>query len=92
MGRAHVILLEQGDRQVLQDVMLDTCSILCANPVLGGGPDKALSAVFILDTASVSSQVTVDVAQMHQDITVVALHGNQVLVILLFKGRALLSH
>ena len=71
----HVVLLEQGDRQVLQDVMLDTCSVLCADPVLGGGPDKALGAVLILDTACVSSQVAVDIAQMHQHVTVVALQG-----------------
>ena len=72
-GGAHVILLEQGDRQVLQDVMLDTCSILCADPVLGGGPDKALCTVLVLDTTCVSSQVAVDVAQMHQHVTVIAL-------------------
>ena len=70
----HIVLLEQGDGQVLQDVMLDTCSVLCADPVLGGGPDEALSAVLILHPTCISSQVTVDVTQMHQDITVVALH------------------
>lgn len=58
---------------MLQDVMLDACSILCADPVLGGGPDKTLGAVLILDTARVPSQIAVDVAQMHQHITVVAL-------------------
>lgn len=72
-GIAHIVLLEQGDRQVLQNVMLDSCCIRRADPVLGGGPDKALSAVLILDTACVPSQVTVDVAQMHQHVTVVPL-------------------
>lgn len=77
MGRLgpHIVLLEQGDGQVLQNVMLDTCSILGADPVLGGGPDKALSAVLILHPAGVPSQVAVDVAQMHQYVTVVALQS-----------------
>lgn len=54
--------------------MLDACSVLCADPVLGGGPDEALSAVLILHAACVAPEVAVDVAQMHQNITVVALH------------------
>ena len=58
---AYIVLLELEDRQMLQDVMLDACSVLRADPVLGGGPDKALRAVFILDPACVAPQVTVNV-------------------------------
>lgn len=54
--------------------MLDACSILSADPVLGGRPHKALGAVFILDTACVTSQVTVDVTQVHKHIAVISLH------------------
>lgn len=71
----YLILFELEHRQVLQNVVLDACSILCADPVLGGGPYEALSAVFILDTALVASQVTVDVTEMYQYITVIALRG-----------------
>ena len=82
VGETHIILLELKDGQVLQDVMLDACSILSADPVLGCGPHKALGTVFILDTACVASQVAVNVTQVHKHITVVALHN---------KGRCCLS-
>ncbi len=72
---AYVILLELEHRQVLQDVVLDACSILCANPVLGSGPHKALGTILVLHTACVSSQVTVDVTQVHQHVTVVTLQA-----------------
>lgn len=71
--QTYLILFELEHRQVLQNVVLDACSVLCADPVLSGGPHKPLSAVFILDTALVASQVTVDVTEMYQYITVVAL-------------------
>ena len=71
----YLILLELENRQVLQDVMLDACGILSPDPVLGGGPHKSLSTVFILDSTCVTSQVTVDVTQQHQDVAVVALHS-----------------
>lgn len=58
---------------MLQDVVLDACSVLCADPILGGGSDKTLSAVFIFDTACVTSQVTVDVAEVHKHVTIVPL-------------------
>ena len=74
VGETHIILLELEDGQVLQDVVLDACGILGAHPVLGCGPHKALGTVFVLHTASVASQVAVDVAQVHKHITVVALH------------------
>ncbi len=82
VGETHIILLELKDGQVLQDVMLDACSILSADPVLGCGPHKALGTVFILDTACVASQVAVNVTQVHKHITGVALHN---------KGRCCLS-
>ena len=53
--------------------MLDACSILCADPVLGCGSDETLGTVFILDTTCVASQVTVDVTQVHKHVTVVPL-------------------
>ena len=82
VGETHIILLELKDGQVLQDVVLDACSILSADPVLGCGPHKALGTVFILDTACVTSQVAVNVTQVHKHITVVALHS---------RGRCCLS-
>ena len=70
---AHIILLELEHGQVLQDVVLDACSVLSADPVLGGGPHKALSSVLILHTTRVASKVTVNVAQVDQNVTVIAL-------------------
>ena len=59
---------------MLQDVMLDRGCILGADPVLGGGPDKALCGILVLHPAGVTSQPAVDVAEGDQDIAVVALH------------------
>ena len=58
---------------MLQNVVLDSGGVLSADPVLGGGPHKALSRVLILDSTGVTPQSAVDVTQGHQHITVVSL-------------------
>lgn len=45
-----------------------------AHPVLGGAAHKALRGVLILLAAGVAAQLAVDVAQLHQQVRVVALH------------------
>ena len=64
------------DWQVLQDVVFDLGCIIGADPVLGRAAHKALGAVLILLPGLVSTDLAVYVGQVHQQVTVGALHSD----------------
>lgn len=64
------------DRQVLQDVVLDLGCVVGADPVLCRAAHKALGAVLILLPGLVPTDLAVYVGQVHQQVTVGALHSD----------------
>ena len=72
--RTHRGILEHW--QVLQDVVLDLGRVIGADPVLRRAAHKALGAVLILLSGLVSTDLAVYIGQIHQQVTVGALHSD----------------
>lgn len=79
------------DRQMLEDVVLDSRDIGCLHPILGGRAHKTLGRLLVLLALHIVPELRIDRTQLHQKVAVVPLETKFCPFGNIFKGVDMLK-